>query len=459
MRCRIRSPTQERCEWLLNSLVEATTAVAANMSQRLRKYLLSAVTQRLEDKFLHSQLARQTYGTCDFILETEAFRDWQNSRGSAFLGLVGGPGSGKTLLSAFLYDKMQLLASPGAPVIFFHCDTNLCTNPFDILRSLTWRIIEQRPDLLLKHLNDKTYHIRLFRKANSFELLWPIFCNLVKSVPEMWIIIDSIHQCDETRSRFIEKVEEITRTVGGGRRLKVIVTGRHLKELTCVSNSVLTYTAQDMNRGLERFVNQELSVSRNDEVELPSLIQEATETVIRTGGGLLRAGAVVQLMKSTPSISTARQLLAQISTIDDIVWHLWQYITRSDEDVSLIRAIACILRDAQGHMTSTEIYNTLVRECPEGFKNPVGVEKITSLLKSQFWGLLETGNGQYRMCNAVREIMNRQPEYLHPENQLERRYSGSQVKPKRIRRPSEDKTTPKSFKTRAVELTEMFIVV
>jgi len=132
--------------------VEAETSVAKTYSKRLRRYLISRSEQKDEDNFLHFQLARQTYGMYDFVLSAEHCQTWATSRSSMLLGIVGGPGSGKPIISAAMYSKAMTMASGNSPVIWLHCCPTR-SSPVRLLRALIWKTIEQRPDILLKHLH------------------------------------------------------------------------------------------------------------------------------------------------------------------------------------------------------------------------------------------------------------------------------------------------------------------
>lgn len=106
---------------IIDCVAEADTALARNYSQSLRRYLLSSSAQKDEDSFLHFQLARQTHGVCDFILKTEQYETWAQSRSSILLGVVGGSGNGKPIISAFLCGKARAAASENSLVVWLHC--------------------------------------------------------------------------------------------------------------------------------------------------------------------------------------------------------------------------------------------------------------------------------------------------------------------------------------------------
>lgn len=230
LRSQFRIQTSQSMYWRLLTVAEADMALVRNYSQSLRRYLLSASVQKDEDSFLQFQLARQTHGVCDFIPKTEQYETWVHSRSSILLGVVGDLGSGKPIISAFLCGKARASASENSPVVWLHCMPVLRATRLRLLRALIWKIPKQRPDILLKNLHVKKHYIQLFRDATTFELLWPIFTQIVRCLNELWIVVDSIHDCEDGRVALIGKLKILIQQLDSRTRIKVAVSSRHVSD-------------------------------------------------------------------------------------------------------------------------------------------------------------------------------------------------------------------------------------
>jgi len=91
--------------------------------------------------------------------------------------------------------------------------------------------------------------------------------------------------------RFLGKIEEFTQTVAVNRKFNNIVTSRSASEMQLVTNFLLSYTASDIELGIEKFVNQEMAKLKH----CPS--DQSTRSVIeatnKSGGDIVRARAIV----------------------------------------------------------------------------------------------------------------------------------------------------------------------
>ncbi|VUC32121.1 unnamed protein product [Clonostachys rosea] len=386
-----------------NPLEESQTVFAREYSERLRRYLIAKVAQEDEDALLQINLARQTYGTCDFILAHESFTRWKLSRASQIMGLIGGPGSGKTVISAFLHSQAQLEAKEHAPVVWLHCCPNTRFTCTYLLKSLIWKILEQRPDVMLKKIHDQGHYIRLFHEAKTFDVLWSIFLRIVSALEELWIVIDSIHDCRDGKSILINSLRSLVTTNGLRTRIKIAISSRHKSDLAVAANWIIQYTAQDMREGIATYIKEELSLEESASGTNDGLIRSVTETVEAVGGGLHWARAVIYLLKVTQSESHAQQLLHASKTPNVLIHHVWeQLLSNCQSESEVVWHLAEMLATyPYSPLTVMGVYNVLADRKPEAVAN-VNVETISILLRSDFAGLLSRVNGQYGMPSEIR---------------------------------------------------------
>jgi hypothetical protein len=158
---------------------------------------------------------------------------------------VRGPGNGKTSISAFLYSQVQIHAKDHSPVVWLHCYPQTRTACTYLPRSLIWKILEQRPDVLLKKIHDQNHYIRLFYEAKTFDVLWGIFLQIVSTIKQVWIIVDSIHDCDNGKSMVIDKLKSLTSSGSLHTRIKTAIISRNVSDLD---------NAQNMCQGITEYM-------------------------------------------------------------------------------------------------------------------------------------------------------------------------------------------------------------
>jgi hypothetical protein len=73
-----------------------------------------------ERKFLERRKGRQK-GTCEWIKDHALYKTWAATE-SELLWISGGPGKGKTTLSLFLTQHLEIIAKTGSTLVYFFCD-------------------------------------------------------------------------------------------------------------------------------------------------------------------------------------------------------------------------------------------------------------------------------------------------------------------------------------------------
>jgi ankyrin repeat domain-containing protein 50 len=143
-----------------------------------------------------SSLPSRVEGTCQWILSNSQFRDWGLQHETCLLWISGYPGSGKTILSAYLLDHLDAAASPSLriTVCYFFCDGKIETqrDGAAILRSLIHQLLVRcRP--LIKYVK-RAYDIQGPQLDRNFSALWKIFLAIAsdRRVRPISVIIDAI---------------------------------------------------------------------------------------------------------------------------------------------------------------------------------------------------------------------------------------------------------------------------
>jgi ankyrin repeat protein len=180
----------------------------------------------VEREKLINKKGQRVAGTCEWIIQHPSYQSWLQN-GDQLLWISGGPGKGKTMMSIFLTEELERVASTSIRVqtICYFCsvqDGKLNT-AVAILRSLIHQIITQTPDLAkhaqayftsggLQRQDDgkrqggrqpqddgQQQDDRQRQTLSSFETLWIILKSIVtdEMLPTTFCVLDGLDESDE----------------------------------------------------------------------------------------------------------------------------------------------------------------------------------------------------------------------------------------------------------------------
>ncbi|OBT99536.1 hypothetical protein VE01_02798 [Pseudogymnoascus verrucosus] len=181
----------------------------------LEQECLSALNM-IDMKECRAQLRPRTPGSCEWILSNMAFRKWISDKNSTLLHITGGMGTGKSILTSFLADRIKpLIETAMAP-----CDVTMCSffcddkdigrkNGREILRSLLYQILQQRHDLI-QHATTRFSQI----PSNQWSLnaLWETLSDITLNpmAGTIVVIIDAIDECEiDSRDRILAMTRKL----------------------------------------------------------------------------------------------------------------------------------------------------------------------------------------------------------------------------------------------------------
>ncbi|MCJ1359347.1 MAG: hypothetical protein MMC33_009349 [Icmadophila ericetorum] len=186
----------------------SSSAYSLNETERVCMTLFNAsdITE------FKATLPSRVEGTCRWVLNDPRYIHWISETKSSLLWISGHPGSGKTILSAYLFDYLSTSETPRSAqvtVCFFFCDEKIETqrDAKAILRSIIFQILSRRRRLI-RHVKS-AYDIQGSHLRDNFNELWRIFTAIAndKKAGPLNIIVDAIDECEEnTRKRFLEGI-------------------------------------------------------------------------------------------------------------------------------------------------------------------------------------------------------------------------------------------------------------
>lgn len=184
----------------------------------------------------HSILPSRIEGTCGWVLTNPKYVSWSSETEACLLWVSGHSGSGKTILSAFLFEHLgSSISSTGTKSIVccFFCDEKIEAqrDAKAIVRSLIYQIIVRRR-VLIKHVK-AAYDMQGAYLTDNFNELWRIFTAITndRKVGHINVIIDAIDECEEnTRDRLLRAIASLVghKKSSGTHGIKFLITSRPL---------------------------------------------------------------------------------------------------------------------------------------------------------------------------------------------------------------------------------------
>ncbi|KAI9717630.1 MAG: hypothetical protein M1812_004575 [Candelaria pacifica] len=162
-----------------------------------------------------SSLPGRVEGTCCWILSHPQYRDWYAQTETCLLWISGYPGSGKTILSAYLLEYLgapEFTLGLRSTLCYFFCDEKIekQRDSKTILRSLIHQLITRRRPLI-KYVKT-AYEMYGPHFDQNLDGLWRILIAIAsdKLVGPITVIVDAIDECEErTRERFLQDVVKL----------------------------------------------------------------------------------------------------------------------------------------------------------------------------------------------------------------------------------------------------------
>jgi hypothetical protein len=180
------------------------TTQALPEEEKIVQYLNALLTIRPEDHraALVSTKGQRVAGTCEWIKDDAEYQALLSGE-SRLLWIQGGPGKGKTMLSAFLTQEFEKTEN----VVYFFCraDDETYRTATYVLRSLIWQLAVQQP-ATAHHLTQYLYPPdQKPAVLTSRETLWSILVKITSdpNFIRTFCLLDGLDECDDESQRWL----------------------------------------------------------------------------------------------------------------------------------------------------------------------------------------------------------------------------------------------------------------
>lgn len=257
-------------------------------------------------------------GTCEWLLTQEDYRMWLSELGVQVLCLEGNPGTGKTMMSTFLIEKIQerLRKHPEKTHLAFY----FCKNADDdrnsaagILRGLIYQILRQSKDKLIRHIVDpfKDKGQSLFEDVHA---LWDILISMAEanSFQELFLVIDGIDECrEESREPLLHNIRSLANKGSTSSTMRFILCGRPIVSFGPTSEAFrkIRIDTEKISDDLPRFIDARVNETAEEKGWPSHLTEDVREHLIRTAEGtFLYVGLFLEQVKKLRPSDVDRQL-------------------------------------------------------------------------------------------------------------------------------------------------------
>ncbi|KAN0071996.1 hypothetical protein V8E54_009725 [Elaphomyces granulatus] len=251
----------------------------------------------------------RTPDTCTWILEQTEYKTWFKSEGSALLRIEGGPGTGKTVLAAFLVDELESARRnvPDMAFAYFFCDNKdeNRKSATSILRSFISQLLRQTG--LFRHVKAD------FERKNgdflaNFEALWRIITSILhdRKSGKVFLLIDALDECDKGSRKDLLGALKIlfdSADVPTRMKLKIVLTCRREDDIQEKLNRCSTFLAVDQGKAdadLTWFISNKCK-EISEEKAWPDNLRKYVQDVLiqKAGGTFLWASLVLKKLEET----------------------------------------------------------------------------------------------------------------------------------------------------------------
>jgi WD40 repeat protein len=225
-------------------------------------------------------------GSCQWILEKDAFRDWvEKDRTSTVFWLTGLPGTGKTTLSSFIIDYLSQGSVPGmCQYHFFQAEHHDTSTISFLLRSLAFQIAE-KCEVFRTMLLEMHQETGLAWATQKYNLIWEkVFEGLLFRLnlegPLFWVL-DGLDEA-ESAAALVSLVSKIRSATP----IKILLVSRHTKELSVALSGdscpvhhdeiQISDTAGDIRSYVSAIVRQTLPNVQERDIVIERILSKAS---------------------------------------------------------------------------------------------------------------------------------------------------------------------------------------
>ncbi|KAJ5336641.1 uncharacterized protein N7506_004663 [Penicillium brevicompactum] len=262
---------------------EKRTAPLSTESLQQIKVWLSPTDSDTPASEYKKHLNSHAAGTGEWILETEQYRQWSESK-VGNLWIRGIPGCGKSVVAASFISRFRRLQD--GPVLFFFFREIIQANrsPRSLMQDFCHEMLEYSPWLQSQLSQIKAQHSSV--GAVPYEELWKCMATAMGSIGKVHCVVDALDEMEQGNDQFFQDLLDLGRQSSGS--IKLIITSRQVphveKHLKGTSLVDLRLDRRNVDRDIAVYITRRLVDAH---LEIPDeKIKEVKQTICDRGQGL-----------------------------------------------------------------------------------------------------------------------------------------------------------------------------
>ncbi|KAJ7455528.1 hypothetical protein FB451DRAFT_1278062 [Mycena latifolia] len=279
------------------------------------------------------QLRQQ--GTCQWVLDSPVFKDWEKATSGSLLWLQGIPGNGKTVISSVLMNHLVEKCTRDDAVLYAFCEfrDKQSIDPLVILRTFLSQLLRAYPGKITPDFSDLVDEERKRESPpNIISTLEALIRRAARRFLRVHIVLDGLDECEDRGSLL-----ELLHTLVMDMAFNVCVASRPEPDIQEALSSTTTISLQmqeeraHVHQDIVHHINRELELRRELRRLPKKLKDEIRATLESKASGMFR---LVQcqldiLVRKSTSASVTRALQNLPTTLMEMYDRI---LERIDED-------------------------------------------------------------------------------------------------------------------------------
>nr|RBQ92847.1 hypothetical protein FVER53263_01723 [Fusarium verticillioides] len=297
-----------------------------NESEQKRRRFLEELSSFNFTSGFNSTRNKRHIGTAKWVFETPEFQKWVGINGSPVLHVTGKIGSGKTVLSSSIVEKLSQIRPPQQFVSFFFVrfDDPLSLDADTILRSCVQQLISAiNIDSLNQQIASELDRSLSEAKWSLFSLesLSKLYLSAAQAIEHWFMVVDGLDECNnDQQSRLLRFFQGLLSGNNTAYKISILISSRE----TCTNAIRSTFpgsqrlttglksTSADIGSYVDDIIIDKLSTGELV-ISDPNLLNEILETIAAKEQGMfLWAFFAIEDIcsrKTDPEIRQALQLI------------------------------------------------------------------------------------------------------------------------------------------------------
>ncbi|KAJ5964770.1 Mur ligase C-terminal [Penicillium vulpinum] len=367
--------------------------------------ILNWISQYRELDRHHLKADARTPETCGWILESSAFKKWEQSISPAVVWLQGLPGTGKSFLTSRVIDHLRANLHPGEGLAFYYCQRSGQTfeDPSDVIRALFRQLAtpahEFQEDEMRKDVRD------LF--AQSKRMTHPSISTckqqIIKSVSQYsqtTIVLDALDECAEPRNELFDLIDSLVSQ--SDYPVRVFISARPESDIEehFHNEPIIKTGVPEVKEDIKSFIEKKIGELRWNSNTV-RFREEAVEALVEKSDGMFLWASlqIEQLRNLQLGKAILRRIKRMPQGLTQTYKEIYEQISADEDQKTVVDRAFIWVMCSYGPMRSEQLLAAIRHdENHNELEEVVDTNTLLSLCKNLL--VLDQPSNRFRFCHA-----------------------------------------------------------